>query len=101
MLLCCLGQVLVLLSAVGWVCLLLCVAAMWLVAGDLVCNVVLSAVHVLCWTCWCKDENHDSELTVIEKSLREPWQLECWDLQQAVTVMLHDAATEAGAAALR
>jgi hypothetical protein len=34
-------------------------------------------------------------LTDIEKSLlREPWQLECWDLQQAVTVMLHDAATE-------
>jgi hypothetical protein len=41
-----------------------------------------------------KDENHDSELTDIEISLlREPWQLESWDLQQAITVMLHGAAT--------
>jgi hypothetical protein len=32
-----------------------------------------------------KDANHDSELTDIERSLlREPWQLEYWDLQQAV-----------------
>jgi hypothetical protein len=41
-----------------------------------------------------KDGNHDSELTDIEISLlREPWQLESWDLQQAITVMLHGAAT--------
>jgi hypothetical protein len=41
-----------------------------------------------------KGVNHDSELTDIEISLlREPWQLESWDLQQAVTVMLHGAAT--------
>jgi hypothetical protein len=33
-------------------------------------------------------------LTDIEISLlREPWQLESWDLQQAITVMLHGAAT--------
>jgi hypothetical protein len=31
-----------------------------------------------------KDVNHDSELTDIEKSLlREPWQLESWDLQES------------------